>query len=77
MIMDKASPEYNEMILEVLELLDKYKVSTVTAVIEGDEEYGHVALTVDLNIFPTLEEAFAAVKTDIDEGGVPHGTTIQ
>lgn len=76
-MLDKTSPEYNEMIIEILELLDKYKVSTVTAVIEGDEEMGHVALTVDLNIFPTLEEAFAAVETDIDEGGVPHGTTIQ
>ena len=75
--MDKTSPEYNEMIIELLELLEKYNVSTVTAVIEGDEEHGHVALTVDLNIFPTLEEAFAAVKTDIDEEGAPHGTTIQ
>ena len=69
--------EFQSMVHELLEVLEKYDVSSLSAVIEGDEEHGHLALVLSTSVYPTVAEAQAAVENEADDGEVPSNVTIQ
>lgn len=69
------SKEFQDMVHELLDVLEKYDVSSVSAVIEGDADHGHLALVLGMNVYPTLDEAHAAVLGSDDE--VPLNATVQ
>ena len=75
----ESNSEYTNMVHAILDVLQKYNVSSMNAVIEGDDEHGHLALAIKTTVYPTVAEAQAAVESlsDDDDDEVPSNVTIQ
>ena len=77
--MSALKPEDEMFLAQVAESALALELSTISGVIEGEDDDGNpafVAIVVGVEVYESLEEATAAVKLD-DSEAVPANVTIQ